>query len=255
MLFRIQADNQYLLSTTINTEYKMEIVGIMYIGGIAGMERVISRDAEPPYLSLLTGPPGSMKTSFSLSLISNHLRQTGGFGLYCTVEETVDSLLKTCNSMGLELPPNLQITDLTELRKENESMDYLKFTRRMIQHFKQERGDQFSVFVLDSLGAIYSLTSVDAEMRKRMFAFFDFLRHQGLHTIIITERHSGEHAELQGNEGFIADGIINLGLDRRNGKIVRTMQIEKMRHLRHSMEKQAIDISPGGVTILGPLFD
>ena len=158
------------------------------------MERVIRRDAEPPYLSLLTGPPGSMKTSFSLSLISNHLRRTGGFGLYCTVEETVDSLLKTCNSMGLELPANLQITDLTELRKENEAMDYLKFTRRMIQHFKQERGDQFSVFVLDSLGAIYSLTSVDAEMRKRMFSFFDFLRNQGLHTFIITERHSGEHA-------------------------------------------------------------
>ena len=158
------------------------------------MERVISQDVSPPYLSLITGPPGSMKTSFSLSIISNHLRRTGSFGLYCTVEETVDSLLKTCNSMGLELPPNLQITDLTELRKENESMDY-------------------------------------------------------------TERQPGEFAELQGNEGFIADGIINLGLDRRNGKIVRTMQIEKMRHIRHSMEKQAIDISPGGVTVLGPLFD
>jgi KaiC/GvpD/RAD55 family RecA-like ATPase len=157
--------------------------------------------------------------------------------------------------MGLELPPNLQITDLTELRKENEAMDYLKFTRRMIQHFKQERGDQFSVFVLDSLGAIYSLTSVNEEMRKKMFGFFDFLRSQGLYTIIITERQTGEFAELQGNEGFIADGIINLGLDRRNGKIVRTMQIEKMRHLRHSMEKQAIDITSGGVTILGPLFD
>ena len=150
---------------------------------------------------------------------------------------------------------NLQITDLTELRRENESMDYLKFTRRMIQHFKQERGEQFSVFILDSLGAIYSLTKVDEEMRKKMFGFFDFLRNQGLYTFIITERHSGEFAELQGNEGFIADGIINLGLDRRNGKIVRTMQVEKMRHIRHSMEKQAIDISPSGVTVLGPLFD
>ena len=244
-----------LSEITIKTKDKIGGMSEMFIGGIAGMERVISHDISPPYLSLLTGPPGSMKTSFALSIISNHLRRTGGFGLYCTVEETVDSLLKTCNSMGLELPPNLQITDLTELRKENESMDYLKFTRRMIQHFKDERGEQFSVFILDSLGAIYSLTKVDEEMRKKMFGFFDFLRTQGLYTFIITERHSGEYAELQGNEGFIADGIINLGLDRRNGKIVRTMQLEKMRHIRHSMEKQAIDISPGGVTVLGPLFD
>ena len=219
------------------------------------MDRVLATDVTPPYVNLITGPPGSMKTSFCLTMISNHLRRTGEFGLFCTVEETVDSLLKTCNSAGIELPPNLQITDFTELRKENEAMDYLKFTKRMIQHFKQERGQQFTVFVLDSLGAIYSLTNVDEEMRKKMFAFFDFLRAQGLYTFIITERQSGDNAELEGNEGFLADGIINLGLDRRNGKIVRTLQVEKMRHIRHSMEKQAIDISHGGVTIMGPLFD
>jgi KaiC/GvpD/RAD55 family RecA-like ATPase len=196
-----------------------------------------------------------MKSSFALSMVANHLRHSGGFGLYCTVEETVDSLLRASQSLGLELPHNLQITDFTELRKENEAMDYLKFTRKMIEHFKRERGDAFSVFVLDSLGAIYSLTKVDEEMRKRMFGFFDFLRSQNLHTFIITERQAGEHAELEGNEGFLADAILNLGLDRRNGQIVRTMQVEKMRHVRHSMEKQAMEVTDGGVSLLGPLFD
>jgi len=227
----------------------------MFIGGIPGMERVMHNDVVPPYLTLVTGPPGSMKSAFALSLVGNHLRRTGEFGLYCTVEETVDSLLKSCHSMRIDLPPNLQITDFTELRKENEAMDYLKFTRRMIQHFKQERGPAFTTFVLDSLGAIYSLTTVDAEMRKRMFGFFDFLRNQGLYTLIITERQTGDHAELEGNEGFIADAILSLGLDRRNGKIVRTLQVEKMRHVNHSMEKQAIDASQGGISIMGPLFD
>lgn len=134
-------------------------------------------------------------------------------------------------------------------------MDYLEFTKKMIDHFKQQRGSSFTCFILDSLGAIYSLTTVNEEMRKRMFGFFDYLRKQGLYTFIITERQPGEFAELEGNEGFLADAIINLGLDRRNGKIVRTLQFEKMRHIRHSMEKQAIDVAPGGVTIMGPLFD
>jgi KaiC/GvpD/RAD55 family RecA-like ATPase len=227
----------------------------MFIDGMPGMDRVLASDANAPYLTLLTGPPGSMKSSFALSMVANHLRHSGGFGLYCTVEETVDSLLRASQSLGLELPHNLQITDFTELRKENEAMDYLKFTRKMIEHFKRERGDAFSVFVLDSLGAIYSLTKVDEEMRKRMFGFFDFLRSQNLHTFIITERQAGEHAELEGNEGFLADAILNLGLDRRNGQIVRTMQVEKMRHVRHSMEKQAMEVTDGGVSLLGPLFD
>ena len=92
-------------------------------------------------------------------------------------------------------------------------------------------------------------------MRKKMFSFFDFLRQQGLNVLIITERHYGDHAELEGNEGFLADAIINLGIDRRNGQMVRTLQIEKMRHIRHSMEKQALDVGPNGPVLLGPLFD
>ena len=128
----------------------------MFIDGMPGMERVLATDVNPPYLTLVTGPPGSMKSSFCLSLVSNHLRQSGGFGLYCTVEETTSSLLRASHSLGLTLPQNLQITDFTELRNENEDMDYLKFTQKMIEHFKRERGDAFSVFILDSLGAIYS---------------------------------------------------------------------------------------------------
>ena len=222
----------------------------MLLNGIQGMERVMTGDVNAPYITLVTGPPGAMKSGFSLTILSNSLSRSGEFGLYCTVEETVDSLLKGAESMNLSLPHNLQVTDYTELRRENEGMDYLKFTRRMIEHFKQQHGNRFTTFVLDSLGAIYSLTTMDEIMRKKMFAFFDFLRQQNLNVIIITE-----HAELDGNEGFLADGIINLGIDRRNGQIVRTMQVEKMRHVRHSMEKQALDVGPNGPVLLGPLFD
>lgn len=227
----------------------------MYLGSIPGFERVIQHDVTPPYVTLVTGPPGAMKTGFCMSLIANYLRRTGEFGLYCTVEETVESLLKSSDSLGIDLPNNMQITDFTELRQENEAMDYLKFTQRMIEHFKRERGAAFTIFVLDSLGAVYSLTKVDEVMRKRMFNFFHYLRREGLFTFIITERHIGREAELQGNEGFLADSIIQLGVDIRNGKLVRTMQIEKMRHVRHLMEKQAIDVGAGGVVLLGPLFD
>jgi KaiC/GvpD/RAD55 family RecA-like ATPase len=227
----------------------------MFLDGIQGMDRVMTADVTGPYISLVTGPPGAMKSGFALTILSSHLTRTGEFGLYCTVEESVDSLLQGAESLNLSLPHNLQVTDFTELRRENEGMDYLKFTRRMIEHFKQQHGNRFTTFVLDSLGAIYSLTNVDEVMRKKMFSFFDFLRQQKLNVIIITERHFGNHAELEGNEGFLADAIINLGVDRRNGQIVRTVQVEKMRHVRHSMEKQAMDVGPNGPVLLGPLFD
>ena len=119
----------------------------MFLGNLPGIERVMFNDVQAPYVSLITGPPGSLKTGTALTFVSNYLRQTGEFGLYCTIEETVDSLMRGASSLGLSLPQNLQITDFTELRRDNDAMDYLKFTRRMIEHFKRERGDQFTVFV------------------------------------------------------------------------------------------------------------
>ena len=56
----------------------------MFLSGIAGMNRVMERDVAAPYLTLVTGPPGSMKSSFCMTMITNHLSNQGGFGLYCT---------------------------------------------------------------------------------------------------------------------------------------------------------------------------
>ena len=228
----------------------------MFVGTVPGIARAMHGDITKPYITMVTGPPGSLKTGFCLTTISNYLRQSGEFGLYCTVEETAESLMAGARSMGISLPPNLQITDYPELRRSgNDAMDYLKFTKKIVEHFKRERGDQFTVFILDSLGAIYSLTKTDEVMRKKMFHFFDYLRSEGLYSFVITERNIGTYAELQGNEGFLADAILAMGLDRRNGKLVRTLQIEKMRHVRHAMEKQAMDVGASGVVMLGPLFD
>ena len=63
----------------------------MFLGNLPGIERVMFNDVQAPYISLITGPPGSLKTGTALTFVSNYLRQTGEFGLYCTIEETVDS--------------------------------------------------------------------------------------------------------------------------------------------------------------------
>jgi len=64
---------------------------------------------------------------------------------------------------------------------------------------------------------------------------------------------SGE-SQLLGNEGFLADGIVMLGLDRQRGTLTRYLQVEKMRAAEHSMEKHALEVGKGGITVLGPLL-
>lgn len=233
----------------------------MFKNSIPGLDKVFRTDIEPPSVVLITGPPGSMKTSFCYTLMSKYLEKTKEFGLYTTLEETSQSHLRNMKSLGINLSPHMQISDFTDLREvdkvveEGDETDYIKFVEKMISYFKKKYGDRFTIFALDSLGALYALMEDVTQMRKRMFYFFKMLRDNNLTAFLVMERSSDSESQLLGNEGFLVDGIIMLGLDRSRGKLVRYLQVEKMRASQHSMEKHAVEVGKSGMVVLGPIFD
>jgi len=230
---------------------------------VPGLDKVFRHDIEKPKVILVTGPPGSMKTTFCYSMMSQYLRDKNEFGLYCTLEETVESHLRNMESIGAKLSMKMQVSDLTDLREidqidevigQDVQTDYVLFIEKIIQRFKKTHGNKFTTFVLDSLGALYSLMENVQDMRKKMFYFFKMLRDNNLICFIIMERSLTGESQMLGNEGFLADGIMLLGLDRQRGKLVRFLQIEKMRASEHSMERHAIEVGKSGIQVLGPLL-
>jgi KaiC/GvpD/RAD55 family RecA-like ATPase len=235
----------------------------MFKDSIPGLDKLFRNDVERPKIILVTGPPGSMKTSFCYSLMSGYLRDKNEFGLYATLEESSDSHVKNMASLGAKMTNKMQISDLTDLREmdqideivgDDKATDYVLIVEKMIQRFKKTHGDRFTIFVLDSLGALYSLMEDVENMRKKMFYFFKMLRDNNLTCFIIMERSLSGESQLLGNEGFLADGILMLGLDRQRGKLMRFLQVEKMRASEHSMERHAIEVGKGGIQVLGPLL-
>ena len=229
----------------------------MFIDTIRGLEKVFHKDITPPKIILVVGPPGSLKSSFVYSLLTKYVKNTNEFGLYATLEETTESHLKNMESLGIEPNLNLQISDFTDFRDGDEEggVDYLKFTEKMITYFKQTRGDNFTCFGMDSIGALYSLMPNLDDMRRSMFHFFRTLRSYNLISFMVIESSKSNNGFMLGNEGFLCDGIINLGLGRRQGRLIRYLQVEKMRAVEHSMEMHAIEIGNGGFTVLGPMFE
>src|SRR5207253_10128587 len=105
------------------------------------------------------------------------------------------------------------------------------------------------------LRALFSVMQNPTNMRKRMFYFLETLRGKELSSLVVMERSTDGGSQLRGNDGSLGDGIVLLGLDQARGKLVRYLQVGKMRSTDHSMEKHAIEIRKGGLTILGPIFE
>ena len=215
-------------------------------------------DIEAPKVILVTGPPGSMKTSFCYSAMTRYLEKSGEMGLYITLEEKAESHLNNMSGLGMGVSPHIEISDLTDVREldvlieEERPTDYIQFIEQTIAYFRQRHGERFTVVALDSLGALYSLMDSEENMRKRMFYFFKNLREQDLVAYIVMERALGGPSDLLGNEGFLVDGIIELGMDSSSGKTTRFIRVEKMRACRHSMEKHTMEVGEEGLTVLGP---
>ena len=228
----------------------------MFLNTIPGFEKIFKTDIKPPKIVLISGVPGSLKSSFAYILLTKYVQTSGDFGLFATLEESTESHLNNMESLNIEPSVNLQISDYTDFRAddEEESIDYLQFTEKMINYFKETRGDKFTCFGFDSLGALYSLMNDQKDMRKRMFHFFNMLRKNNLISFIIMERSKDGESHLLGNEGFLSDGVIVLGMMRRQGKLIRYVQVEKMRATQHSMELHALEIGNSGISILGPIL-
>jgi KaiC/GvpD/RAD55 family RecA-like ATPase len=230
----------------------------MFKNSIRGMEKIFRTDIETPKVILVTGPPGSMKTSFCYSVISSYLDNSDQVGLYVTLEETAESHLNNMKSLGFKVSDKLQISDFTDLREIDDivegdaSTDYSQFIEQMLGYFKNKNGEKFTVFTLDSLGALYSLMENVDGMRRKMFYFFKALRDMDLISFIVMEKSAGDPSELLGNEGFLVDGIIELGFDRTREKLARYIRVEKMRACQHSMEKHTLEVGDENLNILGP---
>ncbi len=220
---------------------------------IKGLGELIKSDGDipPGSLILVTGAEGSLKSSIVFNMMSNYLADNSEHGLYTTLEETEESHLRNMASIGIKKLDRLHIFDFKDMRQEwkSEELDMIKVTENMI-NFYREKYDNLTVFALDSLNALYSVSAL-SNLRKDMYCFFAMLRDKNLTSFLIMETYS-DHTEHP--EYFLADGILELGLIESRESVKRYFQIRKMRSIDHSMKKHQLMVEKGGLYIMGPVY-
>jgi len=232
-----------------------------FIDSIDGLNTVFETDIPKKSIVMITGEEGTVKSGFTYALLSNYLERSGEYGLYITLEQNKESHLANMGSMGIASTKNLVISDISEYRMNysDENVDIIDLLGKSIIMYKRKLGDKFTCIAIDSLGALYSLINVEPhELRRKLYHLFESIRTEGITAFIIFEKADAvsENQATSGMEGYIADGVIELGMIIKGDNAMRHLRVRKMRAAKHSMSRHIFMIGDSGIKIVeGMVFD
>lgn len=224
-----------------------------------GLGEVFKTDTPRGFIILVTGGVGTLKSGFVHNVLSNYLiDRDGEFGVYATLEESKESHLRNMGSLGIKKPDRLQIFDYQDIRKEwreeEPELNMVGITEDIIKFYKEEQGEKFTVFALDSLNALQALAKVE-NLRRESYHFFTLLRDSGLTSLIIQETQTSNEGRGSIPESYMADGVIEVGVLETPEAMTRYLQVRKMRATEHSMRKHQLVVTEDGLEVLGPIYE
>lgn len=256
----------------------------MLADAIPGMGKIMESEPAEGSIILVTGGPGTLKSSFIFSAMSNCMRKNPGrYGVYVTLEESRESHLRNMDSLGIRHPENLRIFDIASFRADTdyETMsayihpkEYLDLVLRGIKGLLRGSASPAAgpssippapatrrdpaheaprpcCYGLDSLNALQDLARVvDNAHRQKTYELFTAIRAHGVTSLIIYE----SLPDASSFEHYLADGIIEMGLHKGPTGVRRYLKVRKMKGVRHSLEPFLIDVArDGGLAIINPL--
>lgn len=222
---------------------------------VEGLDEVLGGGIPKGNVVLLSGAPGTMKTSLSYHVLHTNALD-GTRGLYISLEQGRASLLDHTEGLGYrhaDVSGNLSLLDLGTLRKkmtgsaEQPWMDLFKMYAQGLR-----KSFDYRLLVLDSLDALEILAKF-RDLRKEMFALVRWLRDLECTTILLGElptvvpgRASRPVAYAKQKEDYLVDGIVHLRLARQGEfGMQRQLRVVKMRGSRHDTGYHALVFDNG----------
>ena len=216
--------------------------------GIPGVDKILAEKGLPKgHTILVSGGPGSGKTTFAIQFLHAGVTQHNESGVYVTLDEDPDDIRKNMLKYGwdlkkLEEEKKLVFINVSPVRvapsetaglieigmKEFRLIKLLEAIRQGVKEVNAKRVvvDPVTSFMLQYPNEIERCTN-----------------------LLISElRGTGWEREHQFEE-YLAQGVILLRTFPKDGRLVRVFQVEKMRGLAIDNQPRPYDISAKGIEV------
>jgi len=223
---------------------------------VAGLDERIGGGIPRGHVVLLSGPPGSMKSSLAYSILHQNAVRNGTPALYVSLEQTRGSLLRQMRAMGFPNPPATSwgIVDVATIGKESGETTRSVWVDLFWRVLRSRRRIQpYELLALDSLDAL-ELIARYPSAREETLGFFESLREDNVTSVVIAESTENGAGGTQRRErlgaDFLADGVISLTMhDRTDVSLQRRVRVVKMRGTAHETRFYTLAFDGGGFGI------
>jgi circadian clock protein KaiC len=222
---------------------------------IEGLDDTLGGGLPVGHVVLLSGLPGTMKSTLSYSILHRNARERGAKCLYVSLEQTRKSLEDQMATMGFDVEAvrgDVHILDVGTIQKEigkSATKPWMEFLRRTLTTRRDIDG--VDLVVIDSLEALEVLAKF-ADRRTELFRFFEWLRDLGSTTLVLAEASTDapflglEAPQPRRDEAFLADGIMELKMHPISDvEVQRRIRVTKMRGAHHKTGFSALVFEDG----------
>ncbi len=204
---------------------------------VRGFDEALGGGIPQGYVVLVSGAPGTMKSSLAFHILYQNALQEGRKAAYFTLEQSKDLLLEQMAAMGMadeKAWERLVLLDMGNIRK---NLNFLQGRGTWLELFKMYcnnvmKADKVSLLVVDSLDVLETMAKMQ-DRRTDLYFLFEWLRDLGPLTLLVSEKPM-DASPIAPEEAYLADGIIQLGMVATADLYVqRRLRVLKMRATRH----------------------
>jgi KaiC/GvpD/RAD55 family RecA-like ATPase len=231
--------------------------------GIPGLDYIISGGLKKNRTVTISGPPGSGKTTFGLQYLYSGAKDFDEPGVYITLSQNIEEIRNDCKSFGWDFD-NLISEDkilMIDARPfkinegligkddslyRGEQLPFEHLTKLILSGIKRIEAKRV---VIDSVSILTMQYSDKFHMRQGLQGMVQALENFGVSSLILSEYSKNDEIPL---EWFVTSGIIQLHHIRIGDSMERTIQVTKMRGIKHSEQIHPMELGTDGILLRHP---
>ncbi|MGI0007277.1 MAG: RAD55 family ATPase [Nitrosotalea sp.] len=231
--------------------------------GIPGFDSMLVGGFRHGKTISLSGSPGSGKTTFGMQFLYSGAKDFDESGIFVTLSQSPTELKNDCKSLGWDIQKliddgRIVIIDARPFKKKEgfialdesfyhgEPLPFMHLTQLILSSIKKIGAKRV---VVDSLTVLTMQYVNNFYIRQGLQGLVYALEDQPCISLLISEVDAYEKSPI---EWYVTSGVILMSHVRKEYSMERTIQVLKMRGLKHSEQIFPIKLNEMGIQIMHP---